>query len=76
MIGAEQAITLEEALRAHTVDAAHALRMEDRVGSLTPGKLADVTVLDADVESLPVEALAGVDAWLTMLGGRIAYRSA
>ncbi len=50
--------------------------MEDRVGSLTPGKLADVTVLDADVESLPAEALAGVDAWLTMLGGRIAYRSA
>nr|WP_236714757.1 amidohydrolase family protein [Nonomuraea pusilla] len=63
-------------MRAHTVDAAHTLRMEDRVGSLTPGKLADVTVLDADVESLPAEALAGVDAWLTMLGGRIAYRSA
>ncbi|MFD2354318.1 amidohydrolase family protein [Nonomuraea ferruginea] len=35
-IGAEQAVTLEEALRAHTVDAAYALRMEDVIGSLAP----------------------------------------
>ncbi|GAA3204027.1 amidohydrolase [Nonomuraea roseoviolacea subsp. carminata] len=75
-IGAEQAITLEEALRAHTLDAAYALRMEDRIGSLAPGKLADVAVLDADVRSLPAEALAGVDAWLTMLDGRVVHRSA
>jgi predicted amidohydrolase YtcJ len=74
-IGAEQAISLDEALRAHTIDAAYALRMEDRIGSLTPGKLADVVVLDADVRSLPAEALSGVDAWLTMLDGRIAHRS-
>ncbi len=74
-IGAEQAITLEEALRAHTIDAAYALRMEDRIGSLTPGKLADVVVLDGDVRSLPADALSGVDAWLTMLDGEIAYRA-
>ncbi|MFD0475378.1 amidohydrolase family protein [Nonomuraea thailandensis] len=74
-IGAEQAVTLEEALRAHTIDAAYALRMEDRIGSLAPGKLADVVVLDADVAGLPAEGLAGVDAWLTMLDGEIVHRA-
>ncbi|MEV0824780.1 amidohydrolase [Nonomuraea rubra] len=74
-IGADQAVTLEEALRAHTIDAAYALRMEDRIGSLVPGKLADVVVLDADVSGLAVEGLAGVDAWLTMLDGEIVYRA-
>lgn len=49
--------------------------MEDRIGSLTPGKLADVVVLDGDVRSLPADALSGVDAWLTMLDGHIAYRA-
>nr|WP_241564800.1 amidohydrolase family protein [Nonomuraea polychroma] len=57
------------------MDAAHAVRMEDRIGSLAPGKPADVVVLDADVHSLAPDALSGVDAWLTMLNGRIAYRT-
>ncbi|MFF0312478.1 amidohydrolase [Streptosporangium sp. NPDC004379] len=72
-IGEEQAVSLHEALRAHTIDAAHALRMEDRIGSLSPGKLADVVVLDADVEALPAGELAGVGAWLTLLDGRVAH---
>lgn len=74
-IGAEQAITLDEALRAHTADAAYALRMEDRIGSLTPGKLADVVVLDHDLDAVGTDRLADVDAWLTMLGGRVVHRS-
>ncbi|WP_067183100.1 amidohydrolase [Microtetraspora niveoalba] len=74
-IGAEQAVTLDEALRAHTIDAAYAVRMEDRIGSLTPGKLADVVVLDHDVDTLDADGLAGVDAWLTMIDGRVVYRA-
>ncbi|WP_373281490.1 amidohydrolase [Microtetraspora fusca] len=74
-IGADQAVTLDEALRAHTIDAAYAVRMEDRIGSLTPGKLADVVVLDRDLDTLGVDELAGVDAWLTMIDGRVVYRA-
>lgn len=74
-IGADQAVTLDEALRAHTADAAYALRMEDRIGSLTPGKLADVVVLDHDLDRVGVADLAGVNAWLTLLGGRVVHRS-
>lgn len=74
-IGIEQAVTLHEALRMHTLDAAYALGMEDRIGSLSRGKLADVVVLDCDIESTPVERISEGAAWLTVLGGEIAYDS-
>ncbi|HEY3687779.1 MAG TPA: amidohydrolase [Streptosporangiaceae bacterium] len=74
-IGAEHAMTVDEALRAHTADAAYALGMEDRIGTLAPGYLADVTVLDADLRTTAGDALRGVDAWLTVLDGRIAHQA-
>ncbi|WP_372452655.1 amidohydrolase [Pseudonocardia nigra] len=74
-IGAEQAMTLDEALRAHTLDAAHALRMEDSIGSLVPGKLADLVVLDADLRRTGDHELRGIDAWLTVLDGEIVHQA-
>ena len=74
-IGADQAISVHEALRAHTWDAAYALGVEDRLGALKPGYLADVVVLDRDIEAIPTEELSDVNAWLTVLDGRIAYRA-
>jgi predicted amidohydrolase YtcJ len=74
-IGADQAVTLHEALRAHTLDAAHALGVEDRLGALRPGRLADLVVLDRDVESLPAGRLREVDAWMTVLDGRVVHRA-
>ena len=74
-IGVEQAVTLHEALRAHTLDAAHAVGVEDRLGALRPGYLADLVVLDRDVESLPEQRLREVNAWMTVLDGRIAHRA-
>lgn len=74
-IGADQAMTLDEALRAHTADAAYALRMEDRVGSLTPGKLGDAVVIDADLGTLPIEDLPDAGVWLTIFDGSVAHRS-
>jgi hypothetical protein len=75
-IGPGQALTLEEALRAHTISAAYALRMEDRIGSIEPGKLADLTVVDADLTSTPIDAIADCEIWLTMLGGDIMHEQA
>ncbi len=48
-IGTDQALTLEEALFAYTIDAAFALRLDDRLGSLEPGKYADLVVIDGDL---------------------------
>ena len=49
----QQKITVEEALRAYTIDAAYAAFQEDRLGSLAPGKLADLVVLDRDLTQIP-----------------------
>lgn len=72
-IGASQALTLEEALGAHTTAAAYALRMEDRIGSLEVGKLADVVVIDGDLTRALVEDIPDFEIWLTLLDGRVEH---
>jgi predicted amidohydrolase YtcJ len=72
-IGPDQALTLEEAIRAHTLDAAHSIHMEDRIGSLEPGKLADITIVDGDLASTPPEQLAELPIWMTVIDGRVAW---
>jgi len=75
-IGADQALTLEEALYAYTIDAAFALQLEDRLGSLEPGKRADITVIDGDLETTPAADLPSTRIWKTFLDGREAYDGA
>ena len=70
-IGAAQALTLDEALRAHTITAAYALGMEDRIGSLEPGKLADIVVIDGDLPA--ADDIAALGVWLTVLDGRVEH---
>jgi predicted amidohydrolase YtcJ len=48
VIGADQAITIEQALRAVTIDAARQIGLEDALGSLAAGKQADLTILESD----------------------------
>lgn len=72
-IGTEHALSVDEALRAHTLDAAYAIRMDDVIGSLEPGKLADVVVLDADLRGIGATELRYVDAQLTVLGGKVVH---
>jgi predicted amidohydrolase YtcJ len=72
-IGAEQALTVEEAIRAHTIDAAHSIRMEDRLGSIEPGKLADLTIVDGDLLAGALEQIAGTGIWKTIIGGEVVW---
>jgi predicted amidohydrolase YtcJ len=72
-IGPSQALTLEEALRAHTISAAYALRMEDRIGSIEVGKLADVVVVDGDLAGTNVDEISSLGIWLTLLDGRVEH---
>lgn len=73
VIGPDQVMTVTEALRAHTIDAALAGHTEGVVGSLEEGKLADLVVWSADpFGATPAEVFrAAVD--LTMVGGEIVY---
>ena len=73
-IGADQALTIEEAVRAYTIDAAFSIRAEDRLGSIEPGKLADLVVLDGDLFSADAASIPGIPVWMTIAGGRIVHR--
>src|SRR5215203_3927074 len=53
VLGEHHRLTLEEALFAHTIDAAYAIGMEGRIGSLEPGKAADLTWLESDLRKSP-----------------------
>jgi predicted amidohydrolase YtcJ len=66
----EQAVSVEDALLASTVNPAWLARDEHRRGRLVPGQLADLVVLDRDPVACPPEELAQIRVVATMLGGR------
>ena len=68
-------LSIEEAVRAHTIDAASAIRMEDRIGSLEAGKLADVAVVDGDLLAAEPARIGGLGTWLTIMDGAVVHRS-
>ncbi len=69
-----QKITVAEALRAHTIDAAYASFSEKSLGSLEPGKLADMVVVNRNLFEMPAEAINGVQVETTIVGGKVVYR--
>lgn len=71
----EEAMSRRQALRAYTLSAAYAAFQEDVVGSLAPGKLADVTVLSRDILTVPAEELPETRVLYTIVGGRVEYRA-
>jgi predicted amidohydrolase YtcJ len=71
----EEKITLEEALRAYTVGSACAEFQEHLKGTLTPGKLADLVLLDRDIFRADPAELDRVKVWLTVVDGKIVWES-
>lgn len=72
---ADQTISVEQGLDLMTHAGAYATIEDDRKGSITPGKLADLVVLSDDPRSVPPETLGSVDVLMTMVGGRVEYRA-
>jgi len=69
----EECITLEEAIRVYTFNGAYASFTEREKGTLEPGKLADLVVLETDLRTVPPEALGQVRVDYTIVDGRLAY---
>ena len=69
----EQKITVEEALKAYTINAAYASFEEKIKGSIEPGKLADVVILDKDITSIAPEKIRDVNVVRTYVGGNTVY---
>jgi predicted amidohydrolase YtcJ len=70
----EQRLTVMEAVRAYTLGAARAAGLEDRLGLLAPGKLADLVVLDRDIFTCDPMAIAETRVTATMIAGRFVHR--
>ncbi|MGZ5424645.1 MAG: amidohydrolase [Candidatus Aminicenantales bacterium] len=66
-------LTLEQALVAYTRDAAYAEFSEDMKGTLEPGKLADLILLDQDIFAAPITDLRQTQVRLTVVDGRIVH---
>jgi predicted amidohydrolase YtcJ len=71
VLDATQRVPREAMLYAYTRNAAHALNQLDEIGSLAPGKRADMILIDRDVLTVPVPELNGAKVLWTMFGGKI-----
>ncbi|MCW2845450.1 MAG: hypothetical protein JWN22_3366 [Nocardioides sp.] len=74
VLNAEQAISVDEALRMHTLGGAEVFGESSSRGSLEVGKLADILVLDRDPRRVPVETIASVQVDQVLLSGRTVFR--
>jgi predicted amidohydrolase YtcJ len=72
---ANERITLDQALKAYTLDAAYVLDMEKQIGSLETGKLADIVVLEKDLYKIPPSDISTTKVKMTMMNGNVTYKS-
>lgn len=67
--------TVEQALRAYTIDAAHASFEDGIKGSIERGKLADLVILDSDITQVPPAAIRDAKVRITITGGRVVFEA-
>jgi predicted amidohydrolase YtcJ len=72
---ADQRLTVAEAVHANTLGAAYQIRLDDKVGSLEVGKLADLIVLDKNILEVDPHEIHSAKVTLTMMNGQIKQES-
>ena len=73
--GADEALTVMEALRGYTLYGAYLTFEEDEKGSLEPGKLADMIVLDQDILTIDPDHIMDIRVEQTWLGGKLVFNA-
>ncbi|MEQ1580352.1 MAG: amidohydrolase family protein [Steroidobacteraceae bacterium] len=76
MVNPDEFLTREDALRLRTRESSWHLKMEDRLGTIEPGKLADLAVLDRDYFTVPEVEIRKVRSLLTIVDGKIVHEAA
>ncbi|TRO47153.1 amidohydrolase, partial [Candidatus Bathyarchaeota archaeon] len=73
VVGPEEAISVMDAIRVYTWNGAYLGRDEDRLGSIEPGKYADMVVLDRDILTVPHEEIKDINTVVTIVDGRVVF---
>lgn len=73
VLDSEERLTVNQAIRAQTIDAGWQLFVDDVITSLEVGKYADMMVLSADLRTVPPERIADFKVCATFLAGRRVY---
>ena len=72
-LGGAGGVTIDQALAAHTTNAAYQLFAEEIIGSITPGKYADLVILDRDPRAIDPQALPEIVVERTYLAGQLVF---
>jgi len=70
----EQKMTREEALRSYTINGAYASFQESILGSISPGKLADLVVLSQNILTCPEDEIQKTEVLMTFVGGKLVFK--
>ncbi len=74
--GTAESVDVHTALRSYTIWSAHQLFLEDTVGSIEPGKQADIAVWNVDLYSVPASDIKNMKCEMTIFNGQIVYKAA
>ncbi len=70
---ADNTATIQRALEMVTIEGAYMVSMEDFIGSIKPGKFADLVILSGDPLTVDPDDIPGISVWMTMVGGVARY---
>ena len=73
VLGEHQRITVQEALRCYTTGSVGVFEQECERGSIEPGKLADLIVIDRDILAIDAEKIPETRVLKTLVGGEVVY---
>jgi predicted amidohydrolase YtcJ len=73
LVSTEERIPVKDALRLFTINAARAIFEESNRGTITPGKLADLVILNGDPTQLPPETIPKLRIDMTILDGQVVW---
>lgn len=73
VVGPEEGISVIDAIRVYTWNGAYLGKDEEKLGSIEPGKLADIIILDRDILTIPQEEIKDIQVLTTIVDGRIIH---
>ncbi len=72
--GREESVDVHTALRSYTIWSAHQMFLEDKIGSIEPGKYADIAVWDKNLYEAPTDDLENLECQMTLFQGKVVYQ--